>query len=223
MKNIYIVLPRSETFIAKIARKITRYEYSHVTISLEDSLETFYSLSRIYNKAPIISGFVKESRADLSSRKNVDLKCKIFKIKTSDEKYKEIVKYIKKIEEDKKYMFNYISMILVTINNGCKINKAHNCCEFVSIVLDKLDVIKFDKPGYKFTPKDFDEKLSKKYFYFEGYLKANNYKKNIYFKNIKIVKKYIYSIRLIIEIVYRLIFKRCSNKFDNSILYTLHK
>lgn len=223
MKNIYVVLPRSETFIAKIARKITKYEYSHVTICLNDKFEEFFSFSRIYNKAPVISGFVKETRADLVSKKNLNLKCKIFKITISNKKYEGIIKFINEVKQDNEYMFNYISMLLVTINSGFKIYKAHNCCEFVSIILYKLGIVDIDKPCYKFTPKDFDILLSNKYYFYEGFLNVKKEDTGLYYKNVNKLKKIYYSFYLIREIIYRIILKKPSKNYDNKKLYKIYK
>ena len=93
MKNLYVILPRSETTIAAIARKLTKYPYSHVTLSLDDNLEVFYSYSRLRNDAALISGFAKEYRSHLASKQGVKLNCKIFKIPLTDKEYKKIKKF----------------------------------------------------------------------------------------------------------------------------------
>lgn len=215
MKNIYVILPRSETFVAKIGRILTKYEYSHITISFDDELQTFYSFSRIYNDAPIISGFVKEYRSHLASKKDVKLKCKIFKIKVTDNEYKLIKKDFNDIKNNDKLMFNYISMILLPILGGVYIKDTYNCCHYVAKLLSNIKSIKFGKKLYKYKPKDFDMLLSEKYLYFDGYLNTNyEYNDDVYFNKISFKNKIKYSIRLIFEIIYRLLFKKSTKKFS---------
>lgn len=43
MKKIYILLMHTNTIPAKIIKFVTRYEYSHVGISLEKNCNTIYS------------------------------------------------------------------------------------------------------------------------------------------------------------------------------------
>lgn len=214
MKYIYVVLPRSETMIARIARTLTKYPYSHVTICLDDKLEVFYSFSRIYNNAPLISGYVKEYRSHLASKQGVNLTCKIFKIPVKNSEYKEILEFMRNIENDNTLMFNYLSMATLPIFHGFEVSNTYNCCAFVAMILEKISIIKLHKKAYKFFPKDF-ELLLDKYTYFEGELDANLvYDDDHYFDNIPIfenIKKSSYSMK---ETFYRFIFKKVSKKYD---------
>lgn len=217
MKNIYVVLPRSETFIAKIGRLLTNYEYSHVTISFDDNLKEFYSFSRIYNDAPIISGFVKEYRSHLVNNPKARLKCKIFKLSVSEKVYKKIKLYCKSLLLDKTLLFNYVSMLLLPLNGGIKVVKSYNCTHFVAEVLSMIPYINLKKEKYKYKPKDFELLLQKKYFYFEGYLNIddNRYNDDIYFNKVPLKKKIIISLYYLKETLHRLLLKKESNNFDN--------
>ncbi len=216
MKNVYVVLPKSNTLISKISKMVTHYEYSHITISLDDNLNEFYSFSRIYNDAPIISGFVKEYRSHLASKKGVDLKCKIFKIEVSDDVYNDIKNYITDLKNDNKLLFNYLSMLLLPIVGGVKVIKSYNCCHFVAEVLNKIPKINMNKKLYKYKPKDFDLLLSDRFLYFEGVLKSNYKKyKGIYFNKVNFIYKIRCSFYFINEVIYRIIFKKVRKKFDN--------
>ena len=170
MKNLYVILPRSETTIAAIARKLTKYPCSHVTLSLDDNLEVFYSYSRLRNDAALISGFDKEYRSHLASKQGVKLNCKIFKIPVTDKEYKKIKKFIKDNMEDDTILFNYLSMATLTILKGFDVYKTQNCCGFVAQALELTDKIKLTKPFYKYLPEDFDKMLSNDYLFFEGEL-----------------------------------------------------
>ena len=146
MKNLYVILPQSETLVAAIARKLTKYPYSHVTLSLDDDLEVFYSFSRLRNDSPLISGFAKEYRSHLASKQGVKLKCKIFKIPITKKEYDRINEFIKQNANDKELLFNYLSMATLTILKGFEVHKTQNCCGFVAQALELTSKIKLDKP-----------------------------------------------------------------------------
>ena len=49
--NIYIVLIKAHTGLGKISRKITKYDYSHISISMDESFTDFVTFS---NTSPLI-------------------------------------------------------------------------------------------------------------------------------------------------------------------------
>lgn len=214
MRNLYVILPRSETFVAKVARKLTKYPYSHVTLSLDDDLEVFYSYSRLRNDSPLISGFAKEYRSHLASKEGVKLTCKIFKIPITNTEYKKIKKFISDNEKDDLMLFNYLSMATLTIIGGFEVHKTQNCCGFVAQALELTDKIKLDKPYYRYLPEDFDKMLSEKYLFFEGELDTDfKYDDDYYFDKTKFKDKIFISLYLMKETFYRLFFKKVSKNF----------
>ena len=60
MKRIYFVLTYSGTALGQIIRFKTRKKYTHVSISLDESLEKMYSFSRINPYNCFIGGFMHE-------------------------------------------------------------------------------------------------------------------------------------------------------------------
>jgi len=217
MKNVYVILPQSETGIAKIARFITKYPYSHVTISLDDNLEVFYSFSRIFHDTPFISGYVKEYRSHLASKKNVKLNCKIFKIPVCDAEYESIVAFMKEIEADDTLLFNYLSMATLPIFGGFEVANTYNCGAFVARAINRIHRITLHKKDYKFFPKDFEILLENEYLYFEGALDTDfEYEDDYYFHKISWKDKVFKSGYLMKETCYRFLFKRVSKNFNRS-------
>lgn len=214
MRNLYVILPHSETLVAKIARKLTKYPYSHVTLSLDDNLEVFYSYSRLRNDSPLISGFTKEYRSHLASKEGVKLTCKIFKIPVTNTEYKNIYKFVKENEKDDLMLFNYLSMATLTIIGGFEVCKTQNCCGFVAKALELTDKIKLDKPYYRYLPEDFDSMLSDKYLFFEGELDTEfSYDDDHYFDKTNFIDKISISVYFLKETFYRLFFKKVSCNF----------
>ena len=113
---IYIVLVKALTGLGRIARKITRYEYTHIAISLDENLEDFITFSRRKHYSPFDAGFMHEKREYYAFGKNKNVKVKVFKIKISQYNKEKIIEYIDKIENDKEYIFNFYSMIFMSLN-----------------------------------------------------------------------------------------------------------
>lgn len=209
-ENIYIVLIKALTGLGKFSRKITKYEYTHIAVSLNEKLDEFITFSRRKHYSPFEAGFMHEKREHYAFGKNKNVKVKIFKIPVSKERKYEIKEYIKRIENDSEYIFNLYSMITMPIIHGFRIYKAHNCMSFVSKIIELSETVKLDKKYYKYNIKDIDN-LLEKFFIEESYLNKENeddeyMNKKCYINNIK--KFFILNGKLI----YRILFKRNDEK-----------
>jgi hypothetical protein len=167
---IYIVLIKALTGLGKIGRKLTKYEYTHIAVSLDDKLDDFVSFSRKKHYSPFDAGFMHEKREHYAFGKNEKVKVKIFKVPVTKEDKAKIVDYVQLIENDKDYIFNLYSMLTMPIAHGIKIYKAHNCMSFVGRVIELSNAVELEKEYYKYNIKDIDD-LLKKYFFKECYLK----------------------------------------------------
>mgnify|MGYP004469278223 FL=1 len=169
---IYIVLVKALTGLGRIARKITRYEYTHIAISLDENLEDFITFSRRKHYSPFDAGFMHEKREYYAFGKNKNVKVKVFKIKISQYNKEKIIEYIDKIENDKEYIFNFYSMITMPIFHGIRIFKAHTCMSFVGRVIELSECVELKKKYYKYNIKEIDDLL-------KGYLLSEvNLEKN---------------------------------------------
>ena len=107
-ENIYIVLVKALTGLGKISRKITKYEYTHIAISLNEKLDDFITFSRRKHYSPFDAGFMHEKREHYAFGKHKNVKVKIFKIPVTKEKKCEIKKYIKEIENALNYFIIFV-------------------------------------------------------------------------------------------------------------------
>ena len=218
MRNVYVILPKAETLVSKIAGVVTKYPYSHVTICLDDRLEVFYSFSRLRHNAPLISGFAKEYRSHLASREHVKLKCKIFKIPVSEEDYHRVRNFIANTSRDRTLLFNYLSMATMQLTGGFEVCRTMNCLSFAGLALEHISSLNLPAPAHRMFPEDFDRWLSRDYFFFEGRMRTDfQYDDDRYFENICFGRRLYISIYLVREYLYRLLFKKVSRRFNRKI------
>ena len=60
MKDVYIVLTDTGSVFTRMIKFFTRKPYNHVSISLDEDLETLYSFGRLKPRNPFFGGFVEE-------------------------------------------------------------------------------------------------------------------------------------------------------------------
>lgn len=204
---IYIVLVKALTGLGKFARKFSNYEYTHIAICLNEQLDDFITFSRRQHYAPFNSGFMHETLDCYAFGNNKNIKLKIFKLPITIDNKNNILKYINKIEQDQEYIFNLYSMSTMSIFHGFRIYKSLNCMSFVSKIIELSNTIKLNKKYYKYNIQEID-KLLTNYKYKEEYFNKTKIINKHYMDKINIFKNIYMFIKLNIELIYRILFKR---------------
>lgn len=215
-KYVYIALIYIPSAVGRFVKFWTRYDYSHVTFSFDEKLENCHAFSRVKEHTPFVGGYVNEKKSYYTSGNDIAIDTIIYKIPVTDDEYENIKEYIKQIADDKEYLYNMYSMCTLAVLKGFRIYKAMHCTEFIAQILMRISAVKMSKKWYKYLPKDFDNDL-KEYMIYKGFLDTKNAKRDendFFFKTVdkkEYRKKSRYNFK---ELVYRLIFKKCSPKFD---------
>lgn len=172
MKKIYIVITYTGTNLSKIIKYYTHSEFSHISISLDKSLERMYSFGRLNPYNPFWGGFVHEGINKGTFKRFYKTVTKIYSINVTEEQYEKIEDTIKKIAQNKKdYKFNVVGLFAVAINKKIKSKQSFYCAEFVKYVLETAG-IKTNLPKI-IKPDDF-KNIENKTLVYEGVLREYN-------------------------------------------------
>lgn len=141
MRKIYIVLTFSGTFLSMLVKCYTRKQYSHVSIALDENLDSMYSFGRIHAYNPFWGGFVHEAPNKGTYKRFKNTISKIYSLEVSEREYKKIKETIKTFEDNKDiYRFNMIGLSAVMINKKIKRTNCFYCAEFVKYLFDKAGI-----------------------------------------------------------------------------------
>lgn len=204
---IYVVLVKALTGLGKFARLTGKYDYTHIAVCLDENLDKFYTFSRKKHYSPFDSGYMVETLDCYAFGKNKNVKLKVFKVPVSKIKKEKIEEYINKVSNDTRYIFNFYSMITMSICHGFKIYKAHNCMSFVGKVIEMTNAVNMKKAYYKYNIKEMDELLSE-YLFREEFFEKKKIETKEYMNYVGIIKNIVYFIKLNSRLIYRVIFKR---------------
>lgn len=136
MKNIYIVLTRTNTILSKFISFLKNDEYTHASISLEKSLNTMFSFGRknVYN--PLIGSFVKENLCEGVYGLHNNLHGLVIEINVTDEQYNKAEKLLNEFTcNSKSFKYNYIGLMYSLLNKEFYNDKKFLCSEFVYYIL----------------------------------------------------------------------------------------
>lgn len=217
-KFVYVALVEMHTLAGGLLRFFTRFPYSHITFSFYENLECCHAVQTLNEHTPLIANYVNENPSYYVINDNKKKKIRIakYKIPVTEEEKKNIEEFINEYRNDTEYLYNMFSAGTYLLLGGFRIHKTMICGEFVAKILTYIQSLKMPKPYYKMFPKDFYKCLDE-YKIYEGELDTSNIERNeedIHFAKIKkwnYIKKSTYIIK---ELIYRLIFKRVSPKFD---------
>lgn len=133
---IAVVFSSTSSKMGRLIRFVTKYQYNHVSLSLEEDLHRLYSFARYCKNAPLVGGFVEESILRYIAHTPVPVK--ICKIPLSAEDYRQITECIAEIRSNsREYIYNSFSAALVPVHRKLLIPKAYTCLEFVQFILSQ--------------------------------------------------------------------------------------
>lgn len=157
MKKIYILLMHTNTIPSKLVKFFTRYEYSHVAMSLDKECYTTYSFGRrnLYN---IFNGGLSIQKKDgaFFNKFNKTV-CKIYELEVTEKQYLDVKNLLIDMEANiDSYKYDFLGMFSRFFKIPITFKHRFVCSYFVAYVLEKANIYKFDKETCFVIPKNFE-------------------------------------------------------------------
>lgn len=181
-RYIYLVFSKTGTWLSKIIKFVTKDNYIHVSLSLDDSFTEMYSFGRLNPNNPFCGGFVIENIYSGVYSKFKNSTCLIYKVPINEKQYKSLVKELDYfILNKEKYRYNLLGLFFVLIKKSFIRKNFYFCSQFVSEVLMKSSIYSSDKKPEFHKPMDLLS-IKNKEFIYEGLIK--NYITNNKYTNV---------------------------------------
>lgn len=174
MKKIYILLMHTKTLPSKFVKQFTKYEYSHVAISLDKNCRTTYSFGRrsLYN---ILNGglSIQEKDGEFFKKFNKTV-CKIYELEVTDEQYNDVKNTLSNMEENIDiYKYDFVGIIPRWFGHAVTFKNKFVCSYFIAYILNQANICKFNKDICLTVPKDFEKLKASREIYRGSYLAYN--------------------------------------------------
>ena len=171
MKKIYILLMHTNTLPSKVVKAFTRYEYSHVALSLTKDCYTTYSFGRkeLYN---ILNGglSVQEKNGEFFTKFNNTV-CKIYEVEVTYGQYKKVREIISKMTTNiDDYKYDFLGIIPRLLGIPVTFKNKFVCSYFVAEILRRAGICDFGKKTCLVVPKNFENLNQLKKIYTGSYL-----------------------------------------------------
>lgn len=176
-KEIFLVLTRTGTWLSKTIGYFTQDEYTHLSISFDDSLKYMYSFGRTNPSNPFSGGFVVENINTGVFKMFPNSKCLIYKIPVNTQQLNKLKTGINTFLLNK-YSYKYSVLGLVGIQLNYPVERTHYyfCSQFVFKLLKEANICIGDINASLSKPTDIF-KLKNLDFYYEGYVRDYYYNK----------------------------------------------
>lgn len=157
MKKVYVLLMHTETLPSKVVKTFTRYEYSHVAISLDEKCNIIYSFGRKSLHSIVDGGFSIEMKNGEFFSTFDKTKCIIYEVAVSDRQYLKLASIIQYMEEHKEeYKYDFAGIVFRFFRLPVTFKKKYVCSQFIAYILQKCDIYTFNKKVCFVKPQDFE-------------------------------------------------------------------
>ena len=175
MKQVYVLLSRTDTVTSKMVYFFTRGTYTHTSLALTPGTDEFYSYARrrLYNF--LIGGVIKEDLHTFVFARFPESRCALYEIDVSDEDYERIKAQVKFCMDNyDKATYSFAGAALTRFGIIWRRKLKFTCSQFVAACLDRAEDITLPRDPYLMRPHDFLE-LEGKRKIFEGKIKDCNF------------------------------------------------
>ena len=154
--TIYVVLSMSGTKFSKFLKFFSGLEFTHVSLSLDEDLNTLYSFGRKKLNRPWIAGYVEE-HPDKGIFKMYNPMCEVLAIKISNEKYLKLLDTISYVQaHSKEYKYNFFGLVCTFFKIPHKLHRHFTCTQFIAWLLGNIDTLpNVDKDISLIIPSDY--------------------------------------------------------------------
>lgn len=151
-KTITILLTRYTGVFSSFLYAISNRGYTHVSLSLDEDEEFFYSFN--YN------GFsIERPKKRVSKKRKKGSAC--VRLQVSENTYEALENYVKEFIDNKnKYHYSRLGIVLCLLQISHKFKHHYFCSQFVAEMLSASKVVQLKKDASLYLPHDLMKELS---------------------------------------------------------------
>ena len=148
MKNIYILLTRSQTIVSRLVHLSTGDTYTHASIAWDDELTTLCSFARRHTALPLPAGLVREELCGGYYDLHRYMPCALLRLPVEDETHRLLRRQIEEMFTDAAH-YRYSIAGLLRCRAGREVERDGRffCSQFVAGMLEKCGAVTLPKPA----------------------------------------------------------------------------
>lgn len=147
-RKLFVLLTQFPGFDSTALRWWTRCPYSHVSLGLDEDMNTFYSF--------VVKGFIVEDISRYNRPGRRPFPCALYAFDVSEETYQAVRKTVMTFVNCRsKLSYTRLGLILTLINIPWRLKNRYICSQFVAQTLQRCTSLKLKKSSTLYLPGDF--------------------------------------------------------------------
>lgn len=156
MRNIFILLTRSQTVLSRVIRRATGDTYTHVSIACDDELQTLCSFARRRAALPVPAGLVRESLQGGYFELHRYMPCALLCLPAQESAYGAVRARVEAmLASRERYRYDYGGLIRCRLGVPGGPPDRYFCSRFVAEVLGEAGALALPKEPSLMRPQDF--------------------------------------------------------------------
>ena len=159
-RKIFVLLTQFPGFDSKALRWWTRFPYSHVSLGLDEDMNTFYSF--------VVKGFIVEDISRYNKPGRMPFPCELYALEVSEETYQAVKKnMLTFVNKRSSLSYSRLGLILTLIKIPWRLKNRYICSHFMAQTLQRCAAARLKKDSTLYLPKDFP-RLKELHMIFKG-------------------------------------------------------
>ena len=147
-RKIFVLLTQFPGFDSKALRWWTHFPYSHVSLGLDEDMNTFYSF--------VVKGFIVEDISRYNKPGRSPFPCELYALEVSESTYQAVKKNMQTfVGNQSKLAYTRLGLILTLANIPWRLKNQYICSQFVAQILQRCAAVRLKKDSTLYLPKDF--------------------------------------------------------------------
>ena len=147
-RKIFVLLTQFPGFDSKALRWWTQTPYSHVSLGLDEDMNTFYSF--------VVKGFIVEDISRYNRPGRMPFPCELYALDVSEETYQAVRKNLMTFVSKRTLLgYSRLGLILTLINIPWRLKNRYICSQFVAETLQRCTATRLCKDSTLYLPGDF--------------------------------------------------------------------
>lgn len=156
MAKAYILLVRTNSIFSRLIHKVTKAQYTHASLGLQEDCRKMFSFARIYGAVPLPAGFSCEGIDHGLLKRSPKAPCALYELTITDNTYDNLLLELEWMKKNKKqYHYSFYGTALCYLGRAGKDGNGFFCSHFVAYILNKAGAIHLMKPASLYHPSDF--------------------------------------------------------------------
>lgn len=149
-RKLLVLLTQFPGFDSKALRWWTQFPYSHVSLGLDEDMNTFYSF--------VVKGFIVEDISRYNKPGRMPFPCELYALEVSEGTYLAVKKTMETfVKKRRDLAYSKMGLFLTLINIPWRRKNQYICSHFVAQTLQRCAAIRLKKDSSLYLPGDFPD------------------------------------------------------------------